>query len=114
MYMILLVLDEPHKLDQVLTTWEEIGIRGATIIESTGIQRLRKKSIPMRYLFQTPTLIEEGHLTLLVIVDSEQMVHACLQATEQIVGHLDQPHTGVFAAWPLAIVRGIPQAQEEG
>ncbi|MCU0485529.1 MAG: hypothetical protein MUC85_05400 [Anaerolineales bacterium] len=114
MYMILLVIDDPHKLDQVLAAWEQTGIKGATIIESTGIQRLRRKSIPMRYLFQTSALIEEGHLTLLVIVENEQMVQACLHATEQIVGDLNTPHTGVFAAWPLTIVRGVPPAKGEG
>ncbi len=58
MYMIMLVLDNPDQLDAVLEAWEGIGIRGATIVESTGIQRLRRRNIPMRYLFQTSGLVE--------------------------------------------------------
>ena len=111
MYMIMFVLDNPDLLDQVLEAWENAGIRGATIVESTGIQRLRKQNIPMRYLFQTPATIEEGHLTLFVIVESEQMAQSCLKATEQIVTDLDRPNTGVFAAWPLTLVRGVPRPQ---
>jgi hypothetical protein len=114
MYMIMLVLDNPDLLDQVLEAWENAGIRGATIVESTGIQRLRRKSVPMRYLFQTPALVEEGHLTLFVIVEGEQMVQDCLRATEQIVTDLDGPNTGVFAAWPLTLVRGVPPRDQEG
>lgn len=114
MYMIMLVLDDPNQLDGVLEAWQGAGIRGATIVESTGIQRLRRKNIPMRYLFQTSGAVEEGHLTLLVIVDSEQLVQDCLQATEKIVGDLDEPNTGVFAAWPLAFVRGVPPRPLEG
>lgn len=114
MYMIMFVLDNPDLLDQVLEAWEGVGIRGATIVESTGIQRLRRKSVPMRYLFQTPALIEEGHMTLFVIVESERMMQDCLRATEQIVTDLDGPNTGVFAAWPLAIVRGVPPRNQEG
>lgn len=106
--MIMLVLDNPEQLEKVLEAWENAGIRGATIVESTGIQRLRRKNLPMRYLFQTPGLREEGHLTLFVIVESEQMVQECLRATESIVTDLDEPNTGVFAAWPLAFVRGVP------
>lgn len=108
MYMIMLVLDDPDQLDEVLLAWERAGIRGATIVESTGIQRLRRKNVPMRYLFQTHGMVEEGHLTLFVIVDSEAMVNACLQATEQVVTDLDGPNTGVFAAWPLTVVKGVP------
>lgn len=107
MYMIMFVLDNPDLMDPVLSAWEKAGIRGATIIESTGIQRLRKQSIPMRYLFQTAGAIEEGHITFFVIVETEALVQACLAASEQITGDLDSPHTGVFAAWPLNIVRGV-------
>lgn len=114
MYMIMFVLDNPDLLDQVLAAWEGAGIRGATIVESTGIQRLKRKNIPMRYLFQTPDLVEEGHLTLFVIVQSEQMVHECLNATEHIVSDLDQPNTGVFTAWPVTLVRGVPPAPQAG
>lgn len=113
MYMIMLVLDDPDRLDRVLEAWQGAGIRGATIVESTGIQRLRRKNIPMRYLFQTSGVVEEGHLTLFVIVESEQLVRDCLQITEQIVGDLDKPNTGVFAAWPLAFVRGVPPRSQE-
>ncbi len=114
MYMIMLVLDNPDQLDEVLEAWNSVGIRGATIVESTGIQRLRQKSVPMRYLFHTSALVEEGHLTLFVIVQNEQRVQDCLHATENVVTDLNGPNTGVFAAWPLAFVRGVPLDNPEG
>jgi hypothetical protein len=80
---------------------------GVTIIESTGLGRLRREQIPLRYFF-TGQRIEEGHLTLFVIVPDESKARACLQAVEQVTGNLDQPNSGVFAAWPLAIVKGLP------
>jgi hypothetical protein len=110
MYMIMFVLDNPELLDEVLKAWEARGVRGATIIESTGIQRLHRKNVPMRYLFQSPDLFEEGHLTLFVIVNGEALVQSCLQAAETVAGDLNAPDTGVFAAWPLAFVRGVPAA----
>jgi hypothetical protein len=114
MYMIMLVLDDPDQLGAVLEAWERVGIRGATIVESTGIHRLRRKNVSMRYLFQSSGLAEEGHLTLFVIVEGEALVQNCLKATEQIVTDLDGPNTGVFAAWPLAFVRGVPPRPQEG
>lgn len=114
MFMIMFVLDNPDLLDQILTAWEKAGIRGATIMESTGIQRMRRVQVPMRYLFQTPSAVEEGHLTLFVIVESEQVVRDCLRATEEVVTDLDKSNTGVFAAWPLTLVRGVPLPDQEG
>ncbi|MEZ0397258.1 MAG: hypothetical protein ABWK53_12625 [Anaerolineales bacterium] len=108
MFMVLLVLNNPDQLEAVLQAWEQAGIRGATIIESTGIHRRLKRLIPMRYLFQTQGGEEEGHLTLLAIVENQNQVEACLQATESVTGDLDGPQTGVFAAWPLTMVKGLP------
>jgi hypothetical protein len=113
MYMIMLVLDNPDKLDGVLAAWENAGIRGATIVESTGIQRLRRQPIPMRYVFSSPGFTEKGHLTLFVIVPNKRLVNECLRATEQVVTDLDGPNTGVFAAWPLSEVRGVHGARQK-
>lgn len=108
MFMVLLVLDNPDQLDAILQAWDRAGIRGATIIESTGINRRLKRLIPMRYFFQTQSGEEEGHITLLAIVETQAQVEACLQATESVTGDLDGPNTGVFAAWPLTTVKGLP------
>jgi hypothetical protein len=62
----------------------------------------------MRYVFQSSGVIEKGHLTLLAIVEKQNLVDACLQATETITGDLDAPNTGVFASWPLTTVKGLP------
>jgi hypothetical protein len=109
------VLDNPGKLDTILDAWEKIGIRGVTIIESTGIQRRRKqrKRIPMRFALE-PLMVggEEGNLTLITIVEGENVVRECMRVTEEIIGDLDQPNTGVMAAWPLSIVKGLPPLQD--
>lgn len=112
MFMVMFVLDDPHRLDALLEIWEATGVRGVTIIESTGIHRRLKRPLPMRYLFQVAGTVEEGTFTLLAIVESEEVAQACLHATEGLVGHLDEPNTGVFAAWPLGLVKGFPPAEE--
>ena len=58
-----------------------------------------------------------GNCTLFAIVPDEQVARQCLAATERIVGELDDPNTGVFMAWPLAVVKGVPpsvRAREAG
>jgi len=108
MFNILFVLDDPDKLPELLDAWEKTGIRGVTILESTGMHRVKRRLFPMRYL---PVVYdeEENHLTLMAIVEHEQLIEACLQATESVIGSLEEPNTGIFAAWPLALVRGIPK-----
>lgn len=111
MYMVMLVLDNPDHLDAVLDNWHDIGIRGATIVETTGLQRrlAKRQNVPIRYSY--PVLAGqwmEGNLTLFAIVLDTIEARKCLDAVEKVTGSLDEPNTGVFAAWPLAEVKGVP------
>ena len=106
MFIIMFVLDNPEKLSEVLDAWEKVGVTGATILESTGLQRLKRTHVPMRFL---PGVYEEqeNHLTLITLVQDEALITACLQAAESIVGDLDNPDTGISTAWPATHMKGI-------
>ena len=108
MQMIMFVLDDPDLLDQVLDAWYEVGVSGATILESTGLHR-RRKRVAMRYSFDNAPIEESGNYTLFVMVANESIAEDCLRATEKVVGDLDNANTGVFASWPLSVVKGIPK-----
>lgn len=112
MFMIFFVLDDPDQLFPVLDAWEKAGIPGATIIESTGLQRVKHKFVPMR--FAVPFYTDEvSHQTLMAIVENEVLIQAALEAAESIVGDLNDGRTGVFAAWPLTITKGLKKRKSE-
>jgi nitrogen regulatory protein PII len=117
MYVIMYVLDDPDRLDQVLDAWRKAGVGGATIIESTGIHRWQacRRHIPLRFGFEhLSAQMEQCNYTLLAVVEDEDTVQRCITAVESIVGSLDEPNTGVLAAWPAPIVRGVVKRREEG
>ena len=120
MYMVMLVLDDINRLDELLEAWAMLGVSGATIIESTGIHRRRstQRQVHTRYNFGSLGVGQElGNYTLFTIVPDESTARRCLAAAERVVGDLAGPNTGVLAAWPLAVVKGLPPlvpAQAEG
>lgn len=108
-YVVMLVFEDVGKLDAILEALCEVGVTGATIIESTGLHRRRTKRvhIALRFNFEhLGPLLERGNTTLLTLVD-ESMVEPCVAAIERVLGSLDQPNTGVLAAWPVPVVRGL-------
>ena len=113
MFMILLVLDKPMLMDEVLDALTLIGVSGVTILESTGSYRRLSKRIPLPYTFSGNTSIQEGNITLFTIVPDEEIVRSCLQAIESVVGDLNNPNTGVFSAWPLTLTKGVPNTRKE-
>ncbi|MBN2387377.1 MAG: hypothetical protein JXB85_10180 [Anaerolineales bacterium] len=117
MYAVLFVLDDPHRLDEVLDAWEGRGIRGVTIIESTGWQRRRAQRGLLGARFDFASLAGSSSLesnnTLFVVVEDRAMVETCLRTAESVVGDLDGPNTGILVAWPIEIVKGLPAEASE-
>lgn len=112
MQMVMFVLDDPDRLDDVLDAWRGVGVSGVTILETSGLyRRTRPRALGARYAFGLDPArggIEVGNYTLLAIVPDEAAVRACLEAAESVVGNLDDSHTGVIAAWDLGLVKGVP------
>ena len=111
MFMIMFVLDDPNQLDAVLDAWYAEGVNGATIVESTGINRRRRARLVgttiMAGINRLMSSDEENHYTLFAIVQDESVVNRCLAAAESVVGDLNEPNTGVFAAWPVPVIKGV-------
>jgi nitrogen regulatory protein PII len=108
MFMVMFVLDNVDYLDEVLEKWSELGVTGATIIESSGLHRRQQQRIPMRFNYSGEGVTEEiGNITLFTIVLDKGMIEKCLEAAESVVGDLDAPNTGVFSAWPLMATKGV-------
>lgn len=116
MYMVWLVLDKAELLDNIQQAWEKVGITGATIIESSGFFRRkeRRKYIPTRYVLPTlTTAAPKNSFTIFSIVESEELVQIALKAAEEVTGDLNQPSRGIFAAWPLMMVKGLKKPPHE-
>lgn len=115
MLMVMLVLDQPELLDEVLNAWGDAGVSGVTVSESEGAQRraARHAYVPARYALggMVPSSPERNY-TLWTIVPDDRTAHRCLEAAELILGDLDDPNNGVMAVWPLLWTKGIPGRSE--
>ena len=110
MQMVMFVLDDPDKLDELLDRWYEQGIVGATVVQSMGLYRRRAQTRKLPQYGNLPRVVEsmdEGHLTLFVILPDREMVKRCLTSIEATVGDLGDSHTGVFATWQLTSTKGV-------
>jgi len=117
MFMVLFVLSDPENLDRLLNAWEEAGVNGVTILLSQGMVRFKERGGAWREDFPLfPSLedfrehLESTNRTLFTIVPDEAMVEKVLKATEQVVGPLSQPNTGIMVVLPLVQVYGLKKA----
>ena len=118
-HMIMLVLDDIDQCPSILDAWEGTGVSGITILESTGLGRIRASSgfrddIPlMPSIMNLLRTREEQHRTLLTVVDNEEMVDKIIGVTQAILGGLDAPNKGVIFVWPVSRVVGLHDWRKE-
>ena len=111
-YLLIMVLDDSNRLNEVLEAWRSSGVQGITIFESTGINRglPRHSAQPMFAGFgQMFGGARVGHNTLFAIIDSLELAETAVEATEAVLGSLSDPHTGIVCVTPVSKVWGIPE-----
>ena len=110
--MVLLVLNNVELCMPVLDAWEGIGVTGVTILESTGLGRMRQinrqDDLPlMPSIWNMLRHREEHHRTLFTVVDNDNMVESLITATLEVVGSLDDAHSGVLFVLPVSRAIGL-------
>ncbi|MBK8985466.1 MAG: P-II family nitrogen regulator [Chloroflexi bacterium] len=110
--MVMLVIDDVNVCSAVLDAWETAGAPGITILDSTGIGRVRKAGLrdDMPLLPSIANLMrarEEHHRTLFTVVDKEELVDKLIEIAERIIGDLSQPNKGILFVMPVSRVVGL-------
>jgi hypothetical protein len=118
MFLILLILDDPHQTNAVLKAWDEAGAPGVTVLLSTGIGRIRRRiglgeELPLIPSLEDFLQLEEKpHRTFFTIVRGQELVDRIVQATHDIIGDLNRPHTGILVVLPVLEAYGLDRYKE--
>jgi len=111
-YLVVFVLDNPDLCQDVLDAWENAGAKGITILESTGIGRVRQAGIrddlPLMPSLSDLFKSDETHnRTLFSAVDDLDVAHALVKAAQDTVGGIEKPNSGLLFIAPLLEIYGL-------
>ena len=111
MYVLFVVLNKTECLSEILRKMKEIGITGATIVDSVGAGRLRRsigKEIPLiAGLMKALDTDIANNKTLFTVVESRQKLDSVMDEREKICGgDMSKPDTGIMFEVPVAATRG--------
>ena len=107
MHLLIMVVNDPEKVDEILSGFLEIGITGATIINSEGMGRVLSHDIPIFAGLQT--LISRSrpqNRTIFSVVEDEK-VDPAVALLQEVCGELATPATGIAFTIPLDRVVGL-------
>lgn len=111
-FLVVCIVDNPDYCPAILEAWEAIGIYGVTILESTGLGRLRRAGLrddiplmpSLRDLFEGG---EVHHRTLLSVVDEQSKVDRMVDVVQKILGDLNRGKSGFLFVVPVSQVYGL-------
>ena len=116
-HLVVLVLDSLEQCPSVLDAWEGAGAGGITILESTGLRRVRgalRDDLPLfPSIRDLLTSAETRHRTLFAVVRDEATVDRIAAATEEVVGDLSGPNSGLFFVVPVTKVLGLDKRKSK-
>jgi hypothetical protein len=112
--MVVVVLPNLEKCQDVLDAWEKRGVTGVTVLESVGLLRIREMRGLSDDLPLIPSLrhLMEGdeyhHRTAFVVLDDDFNLDGLIEDTERAVGgDFDAPNSGILFVVPVARALGM-------
>jgi len=105
--MVIFVLDDIFRCQDILDAWKVADIAGIIILESSGLGRVRRVGIhddlplipSLSDLFKRA---ETRHRTLFTVVKDQAKIDALVKATQSVVGDLERPNTGFLFVLPVS------------
>lgn len=111
--MVVAILPNMQRCQDVLDAWERFGVLGVTILESTGLHRLkqsfgRRDDMPLIPSLRHLVGAEEyHHRTIFTVVGDDFDLDGLLAATEAVVHDFNAPDSGIVFVVPVTRALGL-------
>jgi hypothetical protein len=111
--VVVLVLDNPDNISDVLNAWLQVGVPGVTMLDSAGLGHTFATEGARADLPLLPSLAsllqprEDPSRLLFSVVPDGFDTDALIAATEAVTGSLDAPNTGILFVLPVSKTRGV-------
>ena len=107
MILLVLILNKEEHLEEILELFVELGVSGATIIDSVGMGRILSHDIPIFAGFRSLMRGSRPYNKTIFSIVPEELVPDIVEGVEKICGSLDEPGTGLIFTIPIDKVWGL-------
>jgi nitrogen regulatory protein P-II 1 len=105
--LLIAVINEEEKLDEILSGMVELGVTGATIINSEGMGRVLSHDIPIFAGLEALASRSRPQNQTIFSVIRDEKVDAVIALLQEICGDFKNGGTGIVMTVPLTRVVGL-------
>ncbi len=108
MKLLVIVINDRTKLTPLLDRFYELGIKGATVIESQGMGHLIADHIPFFARFaELSNPHDDSSHTIFSVIHGEDLLHQAIETVDEEID-LEKEDTGLLFVLPVDFVKGYP------
>jgi len=107
MRLLVAVIHDADKLEEILSGFLELGITGATVLHSEGMGSVLSHDVPIFAGLQTLISGSRPQNRLVLSVVPENKVQPAVDLLQDVSGGLDEPATGIAFTLPVDAVFGL-------
>jgi nitrogen regulatory protein PII len=107
MKLLILILNKVEKLEEVLEGFIEIGITGATVIDSVGMGHILSEEVPIFAGLRFMCAGTKPHNKTIFSAIQDEKETPAIELLRKILGDLNQPGTGIVFSIPIDKVEGL-------
>jgi len=100
MYILIAVINNEDIFNDLITGWLDIGITGATVMESTDSLQLISQHIPIFAGFRTREGMRHNK-TLFTAIEEREILDQAVAYLETLCRETGKPHQGIYIVAPL-------------
>ncbi|WP_249168575.1 hypothetical protein [Alkaliphilus sp. B6464] len=114
MHILFLVLNETEYLDDILSAFVEVGVKGATILDSQGMASAIASNVNRQIpLFGSlKSFLDSSrpyNKTVFTVVESQELLDKAINAINGVIGDICKPGIGLMFTVPVGNVYGLPK-----
>lgn len=107
MQLLIAVINQEERMEEILSGFLEIGITGATLVNTEGMGRLLASEVPIfAGLEALAGRTRPRNQTLFSVMDDDKVDRA-LALLQEVCGDFSQPATGIVVTLPVNRVLGL-------
>lgn len=109
MYLVVVIIPDVKRIPDLLHAWQRIGVPGGTILHSAGLYQTTSwlGRIGLGALDRIFDREEESQRTLMVAVETEELLDALTAEAERVVGGFQNPNSGLLFVLPIHSAKGM-------
>jgi nitrogen regulatory protein P-II 1 len=107
MELLVCIVKNHRQVEDILTGFLDVGIRGATVLDAQGMGQIIATSIPIFAGFKSLFPVGGGSTYMILSVLEQELVSKAVSVIEEVTGDFDKPGAGFLFTMPVSTVKGM-------